>query len=54
MSSAQKGSTSAAGDYCYVSGYDAASGNYEPSTTKTVAQGVDSAICEITGHGSGI
>ena len=52
MSSAQSPSTSALGDYCYVAGYDAASGNYEPSISETVAQGVDAGICEYSGHGS--
>ena len=38
--------------YCYDAGYTAGSGNYEPSTSETVAQGVDAGVCEYSGHGS--
>ncbi|CAD8125875.1 unnamed protein product [Paramecium sonneborni] len=37
--------------YCYGQGYDAAAGNYDPSTEETIAQGVDALICEVTGNG---
>lgn len=44
--------TSATSDYCYGQGYDAASGNYEPSTAETIAQGADVLLCDKTGNSS--
>lgn len=37
-------------DYCYGQGYEAASGDYSPSTSETVAQGGDVAFCSATGN----
>lgn len=43
---------SASSAYCYGQGYDAASGNYEPTTSETVAQGADVAFCKASGNSS--
>ncbi|CAD8113760.1 unnamed protein product [Paramecium primaurelia] len=36
--------------YCYGQGYDAASGNYDPSTAEAVGQGFDALVCDLSGN----
>ena len=45
-------SKSGSSDYCYSQGYDAASGNYEPSLGEHAGQAADVAFCKVTGNES--
>ena len=46
----QQTTTSWTSDYCYSQAYDAASGNYEPSTAEAVGQGADVGFCQATNN----
>lgn len=52
MSGKQPPTKSWTSDYCYSQAYDAASGNYEPSTGESVGQGLDVGFCKVTGNSS--